>query len=131
MAGEPMITFVGNLGTDPQLQKTPYGKIVTTFNVANTPRKQTNNEWTDGETMWFRVFLWGKDASTAAVSLKKGDKVFVSGRLNIQHWTDKEGRDRVTNEVTADAYGKVPPAVAEAVTEQPKVDEEPVEDFPW
>lgn len=132
MAGEPTLTLVGNLGADPQLQKTPNGKVVSVFNIATTPRKFSNNEWIDGDTMWFRAFVWGKDASSSAVALKKGDKVFIAGRLAIQHWVDKEGKDRVTNEVTVDTYGKVPPTVAEPVTEQPKVaDEEPVEDFPW
>lgn len=133
MAGEAIITVTGNLGGDAELRLTPNGKTVTSFNLCNTPRIQSNGEWTDGEPVWFRCFVWGRDATGAANELRKGNRVIVTGRFAINTWLDKEGTERKTFEITADSYGITPRNVSEPVVVNPDVaarSEDPVDD-PW
>lgn len=132
MANEPVVTVVGHLGTDAEFKKTPKGTPVTSFSLANTPRKQINGEWTDGDTVWFRVFVWNYDAAGAAIALHKGDKVLVTGRLQVASYVTKEGENRTALEINADSVGLVPkhaPEPLEPVSD--KSDEEPIESFPW
>lgn len=132
MAGEPTISIVGNVGSDAELKLTPNGYKVTSFSVAVTPRNQKNGEWTDGDTMWFRCFVWGDNAASAAVAIHKGQKVFVDGRFKTDSYTSKEGELRTTLEVTVDKYGVVPPKIAEPVSAPvSNTDEDPVGDFPF
>jgi single-strand DNA-binding protein len=131
MANEPMITVTGNLGADPEFKKTPKGTSVTSFSIANTPRKQTNGEWSDGEVTWFRVFVWNFEAAGTALALKKGDKVIVTGRFQVSNFTDKDGKERRTLEINADGVGVVPKFAPEPIVKvDTRSDEEPV-DFPW
>lgn len=132
MAGEPTISIVGNVGSDAELKLTPNGYKVTSFSVAVTPRNQKNGEWTDGDTMWFRCFVWGDNAASAAVAIHKGQKVFVDGRFKTDSYTSKEGELRTTLEVTVDKYGVVPPKIAEPVSAPvSNTDEDPIGDFPF
>lgn len=136
MAGEPTITVIGNLGSDAEYRKTPTGTPVTSFNIANTPRKQKNGEWVDGDTTWFRVFVWNHEAAGVANTLRKGDKVVVTGRLQVSTFTDKEGAERKALEINADGVGVVPKYAPEpqVMTDDViKSDQEPVtvDDFPW
>ena len=132
MANEPIISIVGNVGGDAELKITPNGYKVTSFNVAVTPRNQKNGEWADGETMWFRCFVWGENAASAAVAIHKGDKVFVDGRFKVESYVTKDGETRQSNEVTVDKYGVVPPKVSEPVVPPvTKTDEDPIGDFPF
>ena len=101
MAGEPVITIVGNLGSDAEFRKTPKGIPVTSFNLANTPRKNINGTWTDQETTWYRVFVWNAEAAGAANALKKGDKVFVQGRFQINTFRTKDGEEKKSLEINA------------------------------
>jgi len=133
MAGEAIITVEGNLGGDAELRVTPNGVSVTSFTLANTPRTldKKTNEWSDGETVWFRCFVWGRNATGAANELRKGMKVVVTGRFNVNIYTDKEGVERKQLEITADHYGIVPRNVAEpqSVSHEKPI-EDPVDD-PW
>ena len=131
MAGEAIITLTGNIGNDPELRVTPQGSSVTSFSVANTPRVKKNNDWEDGETVWFRCFIWGKDATGAATELRKGTRVFLQGRFTVDTYTDKEGLERKALEINVDSYGVVPRNVVEPVT---VVNNKPIEDptdDPW
>jgi single-strand DNA-binding protein len=131
MAGEPTISIVGNVGSDAELKVTPNGYNVTSFSLAVTPRNQKNGEWSDGETMWFRCFVWGDNAAGAAVAIRKGQKVFVDGRFKIDTYLTKEGESRNSFEVTVDKYGVVPPKVVEPVAAPITQDEDPIGDFPF
>lgn len=132
MAGEAIVTVQGNLGADAELRKTPNGKLVTSFSVGNTPRVQKDNEWVDGETIWFRCFVWGKDATGAANELRKGSRVIVTGRLSQNTYLDKEGVERRTIEINCDGYGVVPKNVVEPVALNPEIKTigDPIDD-PW
>lgn len=130
MAGEGTIIVIGNLGADAEMRKTPTGKFVTSFNIANTPRVNKNGEWGDGETTWYRCFVWGQDATGAANELRKGSKVVIYGTLKQNTWVDKEGVERKTLEINVEEYGIKPRNVAEPVTLNPEIiTEDPIEDI--
>jgi len=108
MANEPLITLTGRVGKDPELKISPNGKAILNLSVAVTPRKNKDGEWVDGETMWFRVVMFGKDAEAATEKVNKGDKVCISGRLTINTFTNKDGEKVTVPEVIADALGIIP-----------------------
>ena len=87
MAGETIITVVGNLTADPELRFTPSGAPVANFTVASTPRtfdRQTS-EWKDGDAMFLNCAVWRQAAENVAESLTKGMRVIVQGRLQVAH----------------------------------------------
>lgn len=95
------IILVGNLGRDPELRYTPQGTPVCSFTVAtNEKRKDRAGEMQDFTT-WFRVTLWGRQAETASQYLTKGRPIYVEGRLRVEEWTDRDGKQRYTLEVHA------------------------------
>lgn len=95
------IILVGNLGRDPELRYTPQGTPVCSFTVAtNEKRKDKSGEMQD-VTTWFRVTFWGRQAETASQYLTKGRPIYVEGRLRLEEWTDRDGKQRYTLEVHA------------------------------
>lgn len=95
------IIVVGNLGRDPELRYTPQGTPVCSFTVAtNDKRKDKTGEQQD-ITTWFRVTIWGRQAETASQYLTKGRPVYVEGRLRLEEWSDRDGKQRSTLEVHA------------------------------
>lgn len=106
MAGEATLTFIGNLGGDPELRFTPSGAAVCTFSVGVAARKKNQaGEWSDGDTTWYRCNVWREEAENVAESLSKGDRVIVTGRLENRPWEDKEGGKRLSLEVQVDGIG--------------------------
>ncbi|MFJ2909382.1 single-stranded DNA-binding protein [Streptomyces sp. NPDC087228] len=104
MAGETMITVVGNLVDDPELRFTPAGHAVAKFRVASTPRtfdKQAN-EWKDGDPLFLSVTAWRSLAENAADSLARGMRVIVRGALKQRSYEDREGVKRTVYEVEAE-----------------------------
>lgn len=107
MAGETVITVVGNLTADPELRFTPSGAAVANFTVASTPRtfdRQTN-EWKDGEALFLRCSVWRQAAENVAESLTRGTRVVVSGRLKQRSFETKEGEKRTVVELDVDEIG--------------------------
>lgn len=95
------IILVGNLGRDPELRYTPQGLAVCDFSMATNDRKRDKSgEYQDVPT-WFRVTLWKNQAENAAKYLKKGNPVYIEGRLSLEEWTDRDGNARQTLAVTA------------------------------
>ena len=93
--------IIGNLGRDPEMRYTPGGQAVTQFTVAvNRSYKGQNGEWQE-ETEWFRVVVWAAMAERAAENLRKGNKVYIEGRLQTRQWEDKDGQKRYTTELVA------------------------------
>ena len=93
--------IIGNLGRDPEMRYTPSGQAVTQFTVAvNRNYKDQTGEWQE-ETEWFRVVVWGQQAERAAEYLRKGNKVYVEGRLQTRQWEDQSGQKRYTTELVA------------------------------
>lgn len=107
MAGETIITVVGNLTADPELRFTPSGAAVSNFVIASTPRffDRQANEWKDGETLFVRCSLWREAAENAAESLTKGTRVVAQGRLKARSFQTKEGENRTSWELDVDEIG--------------------------
>jgi single-strand DNA-binding protein len=107
MAGETIITVVGNLTADPELRFTPSGAAVASFTVASTPRtfdRQTN-EWKDGDALFLRCSIWRQAAENVAESLQRGMRVVVTGRLQQRSYETREGEKRTVVEMQVDEVG--------------------------
>src|SRR4051794_16313780 len=107
MAGETVITVVGNLTGDPELRFTPSGAAVANFTIASTPRtfdRQTN-EWKDGDTLFLNCSIWRQAAENVAESLQKGMRVVAQGRLKARSYETREGEKRTVMELDVDEVG--------------------------
>ena len=107
MAGDTVITIIGNITGDPELRFTPSGAAVANFTVASTPRAfdRQSNEWKDGETLFMRCSVWRDAAENVAESLQRGTRVIVSGRLKSRSYETKEGEKRTVIEMEVDEVG--------------------------
>ena len=107
MAGETVITLVGNLTADPELRFTPSGAPVANFTVASTPRTfdRQSGEWKDGDAMFLSCAVWRQAAENVAESLQKGMRVIVQGRLKSRSYETREGERRTVFEVDVDEIG--------------------------
>lgn len=107
MAGETVITVVGNLTADPELRFTQSGQAVANFTIASTPRtfdRQTN-EWKDGDALFLRASVWREFAEHVASSLTKGMRVVATGRLRQRNYETREGEKRTAFELEIDEIG--------------------------
>jgi len=107
MAGETVITVVGNLVDDPELRFTPSGAAVANFRIASTPRtfdRQTN-EWKDGDALFLSCSVWRQAAENVAESLQKGMRVVVQGRLKSRQYETREGEKRTVFEIEVEEVG--------------------------
>jgi single-strand DNA-binding protein len=107
MAGETVITVIGNLVDDPELRFTPSGAAVAKFRVASTPRtfdRQTN-EWRDGDSLFLTCSVWRQAAENVAESLQRGMRVIVQGRLKQRSYEDREGVKRTVYDLDVDEVG--------------------------
>ncbi len=107
MAGETVITIVGNLVDDPELRFTPSGAAVANFRIASTPRtfNRQTNEWEDGEALFLSCSVWRQAAENVAESLTKGMRVVIQGRLKQRSFEDREGNKRTVVELDVDEVG--------------------------
>ena len=107
MAGDTVITVVGNLTADPELRFTASGAAVANFTVASTPRTfdRASNEWKDGEALFLRCNVWRQPAENVAETLTRGSRVIVTGRLRQRSFETKEGEKRTVIELEVDEIG--------------------------
>ena len=107
MAGETIITLVGNLTADPELRFTPSGAPVANFTVASTPRTfdRATSEWKDGDAMFINCSVWRQAAENAAETLTKGMRVIVQGNLKSRTYETREGEKRTVFEIDVDEVG--------------------------
>ncbi len=107
MAGETVITVVGNLVDDPELRFTPSGAAVANFRIASTPRTfdKQSNEWKDGDALFLSCAVWRQAAENVAESLQKGMRVVVQGRLKQRSYETREGEKRTVYELEVDEVG--------------------------
>ncbi|MGV8907392.1 MAG: single-stranded DNA-binding protein [Propionicimonas sp.] len=107
MAGETLITVVGNLTADPELRFTPSGAPVANFTVASTPRNfdKQSGEWKDGDALFLNCAVWRQAAENVAESLTKGMRVIVQGRLRQRSYETREGEKRTVFEVDVEEIG--------------------------
>src|SRR6202008_108587 len=107
MAGDTVITVIGNLTADPELRFTQSGAAVANFTVASTPRTfdRQSGEWKDGEALFRRGNIWRQSAENVAESLPRGARVIVSGRLKQRSFETREGEKRTVVELEVDEIG--------------------------
>ncbi|MGP9528177.1 single-stranded DNA-binding protein [Glutamicibacter sp. AOP5-A2-18] len=107
MAGETLITVIGNLTADPELRFTPSGSAVANFTIASTPRTfdRQSNEWKDGEALFLRCSVWKEAAENAAETLTKGMRVIATGFLKSRSYDTKEGERRTVMELEIQEVG--------------------------
>lgn len=121
MAGDTVITVIGNLTSDPELKFTPSGAAVANFTVASTPRTldKATGEWKDGEALFLRCNIWRQAAENVAESLTRGARVIVQGRLKQRSFDTREGEKRTVIELEVDEIG---PSLRYASAKVNKVD---------
>lgn len=119
MAGETVMTVVGNLVDDPELRFTPAGAAVAKFRIASTPRRfnRQTNEWEDGDALFLTCSVWRQAAENVAESLAKGVRVIVQGRLKQRSYEDGQGVKRTVYELDVDEVG---PTLARATAKVEK-----------
>src|SRR5690242_11925496 len=107
MAGETVITVVGNLTDDPELRFTPSGAAVAKFRIASTPRTldRESGQWKDGEPLFLACNIWRDAAEHVAESLQRGSRVIVQGRLRQRSYETREGEKRTVYELEVDEIG--------------------------
>lgn len=107
MAGEPLITVVGNLVADPEPRVSQAGKSWVTFRIASTPRvrDRQSGDWSDGEALWLGCRAYGEYADNIAASLTKGARVIVQGRLTQRTYTDNQGQQRTSLDLEVEEIG--------------------------
>jgi single-strand DNA-binding protein len=107
MAGETVITIVGNLVDDPELRFTPSGAAVANFRIASTPRiyDRQSGEWRDGDTLFLSCSVWRQAAENVAESLQKGMRAIVQGRLKQRQYETREGEKRTVFEIDVEEVG--------------------------
>ncbi|MBW8487035.1 single-stranded DNA-binding protein [Actinomadura parmotrematis] len=107
MAGDTVITIVGNLVEDPNLRFTSSGQAVASFRIASTPRffDRQSNDWKDGEALFLTCNVWRQAAENCAESLTRGMRVIVQGRLKQRSYETKEGEKRTVFEIEVDEVG--------------------------
>ena len=122
MAGDTIITIVGNLTADPEMRFTPSGAAVASFTVASTPRTfdRQAGEWKDGETLFMPCQAWRQMVENIAESLTKGTRVIVQGRLVQRSFTTREGENRTVVEMQVDEIGPSLRYAKAQVTRQPR-----------
>jgi single-strand DNA-binding protein len=103
MASVNKVIIIGNLGRDPETRYMPEGGAITNISVATTETWKDKNGEKQEKTEWHRVAFFGKLAEIAGEYLKKGSQVYVEGRLQTRKRQDKDGADKYTTEIVANA----------------------------
>lgn len=100
------ITITGNIATVPEEKTTPSGVRITTFRLASSQRRfdRATNQWVDGSTNWYTISAFRALAEHAFLSLRKGERIIVTGRLKLREW-ETSSKKGTTAEVDADAIG--------------------------
>ncbi|MFJ3856165.1 single-stranded DNA-binding protein [Streptomyces sp. NPDC090085] len=121
MAGETIITIVGNLVDEPELKFSQSGAARASFRIAATPRvyDKQSNEWRDGESLFLPVTVWRQAAENVAESLQKGTRVIVTGALKQRSFEDKQGQKRTVFELDAEEIGVSLRSATATVTRRP------------
>ena len=102
MASVNKVILIGNLGKDPEVRYMPSGEAITNITVATTDTWKDKSGEKQERTEWHRIAFFGRLAEIAGEYLKKGNPVYVEGRLQTRKWQDKEGKDRYTTEIVAE-----------------------------
>jgi len=107
------ILLIGNLGRDPEMSYTPNGVAVTKFSLAVSRVSKSPTGERQEETQWFNIVAWRQLAETCNTYLRKGQKVFIEGRLTTRNYTDRNGVERMALDVTATEMEMLTPKSAQ------------------
>lgn len=108
------IILIGNLGRDPEMSYTPNGIAVTKFSLAVSRVTKSPTGERQDETEWFNIVAWRQLAETCNTYLRKGQKVFIEGRLTTRKYTDRNGVERTAIDVIANDLEMLTPKSAQA-----------------
>jgi single-strand DNA-binding protein len=123
------VMVIGNVGRDPEMRYVPSGKPVTSFSVA-TSRSWTSSEGDRREeTEWFNVIAWGDLAEICKQHLRKGQQVYIEGRLQTRSWEDPDGRKRFRTELVANEMIML--GRRGDISEEVELADEEMEEFPF
>jgi single-strand DNA-binding protein len=125
------VLLIGHLGSDPESRFTTSGSAVTNFNLATNESWRSAEGDTKDKTEWHRVVLFGKMAETAAEYMKKGQLVYIEGRLQTRSWEDKDKVKRYTTEVLCDNFTMLGPKRDSGEPGQPDTDSSNDDDLPF
>lgn len=129
------VMLIGNLGRDPEMRYTPSGRPVTTFSLATNRTWKTSDGEKRSETEWFNVVAWGSLAEICNQYLKKGQQVYIEGRLQSRSWEDDEKNKHQTTEVVAKEMVMLGDRRKEAPSDneeiQPDASSEDDDEFPF
>lgn len=101
MAGVNKVILIGNLGADPEIRNLPSGTSVANFNIATSESYTNKSGERVTQTEWHRIECWEGLARVAEQYLKKGNSVYIEGKLRTEEWQDKEGNTRYTTKIRA------------------------------
>lgn len=120
MAGETVITIIGNLTDEPELRTTRNGEAVCNVNIASNTRQYNSQsgQWEDGDTLYMRGTIWRDMAQHCAQSLHKGMRVIAQGRLQQRSYQAKDGTNRTVVEMQVDEIG---PSLRNATAQVQKI----------
>lgn len=104
MASLNKVIIIGNVGNDPEVRYLDGGSVVARFSVATNERYTTRSGEQVEQTEWFRVEVWNEQAKTIEKFLRKGNQIYVEGRLRTETYTDKEGKERFSLTVRATTF---------------------------
>lgn len=129
------VTVTGNVGAAPELRGTN-GDDVAQFSIADRHRKKQGDQWVDDGTTWWRVSAWGHLGVECSERLTKGTRVTVTGKARLREYTDRDGQQRTSLEITADQVSlplpKYPPRDPNEQPryQRPSQGQQPMDD-PW
>ena len=109
MSAVNKVILLGNLGGTPELKQTHGGIAVANFSMATTETWVDKTNERQERTEWHKVVMWGKLAELAVQYLKKGDKVYIEGKLKTSAWEDGDGAKRYTTEIVAAEFESFAP----------------------
>lgn len=99
MAGVNKVILIGNLGSDPEVRHLSNGSVVANFNIATSESYNNKNGERVTQTEWHRIELWEGLAKVAEQYLKKGQTVYIEGKLRTENWQDSDGNNRTTTRI--------------------------------
>jgi single-strand DNA-binding protein len=99
MAGVNKVILIGNLGSDPEVRHLSNGSVVANFNIATSESYTNRNGERVTQTEWHRIELWDGLAKVAEQYLKKGNSVYIEGKLKTENWQDNDGNNRTTTRI--------------------------------
>ena len=102
MASVNKVILIGNVGGDPEIRYMPNGEAVANFSIATTDQWKDKQGQKQERTEWHRIVAYRKLAEIVESYVKKGKSVYISGAIQSQKYTDKQGVDKVSFQIVAD-----------------------------